>query len=158
MGKTEKSIKFNSTRFGEVEIPERNIIHAPGGIIGFAGIERYALLDPSGGESLFLWLQAVDEPDLAFIVTDPMMFVPEYAIDATEPDIEKLGIGEKKPPALFVMVTVPAGNPDNITANLLAPLLYFEEDNVIHQIVLEKTEWGLKHPLVAKPDESGGVE
>jgi len=157
MSETEKMIEFESARFGKIEIPESDIIHAPEGIIGFPRVTRYALLDPSGGQSLFLWLQAIDEPKLAFIITDPMMFVPGYAIDRAEPDLDRIGVSEKHPPALFAIVTVPPDNPDGITANLLAPLLFFEKDNLLYQIVVERANWSIKEPLMRSEgsDKSG---
>jgi len=159
MNESNPILRFHSTRFGDLEIPAGKVVEAPEGIIGFPDIKRYALLDPSAGQSLFLWLQAVDEPDLAFILANPLDFIPDYTVEASEPDLGHLDISQKSPPALFVIVTVPPNNPDNISANLLAPLLYFESDNSIHQIVLEKGDWPLRQPLLMKDDiDSGEVQ
>ena len=158
MTDTDSKISFSSSRFGSLEIPESRIIRVPEGIIGFPDITRFALLDPSKGESVFLWLQAVDNPDLAFIITDPLAFIPEYVLDLAEPDLQRLDIAAKPPPALFVIVTVPPNNPDNVSINLLAPLLYFESENSLYQIVLEKADWPIRYPLLEKmasdPDEN----
>ncbi len=157
MTEIDRLIRFSSSRFGDLAVPEDRIIKVPEGIIGFRNFNRYALLDPSGGESLFLWLQAVDEPDLAFIITNPLAFVQDYEIDTAEPDLARLGIEKRASPALFVIVTVPHDDPNNANANLIAPLVYFEDDNTLFQIVLEKSEWSLRHPLVP-PEESSDEE
>jgi flagellar assembly factor FliW len=143
-------VRFSSSRFGDIEVPADRLITVPDGIIGFPDFTRYALLDPSGGQSLFLWLHSVDSPDLAFIITDPVPFVPDYRIDASEPDLDRLALAGKEPPALFVIVTVPENDPDMISANLLAPLLFFESDSTLHQIVLEKGNWPLRYHLLAE--------
>ena len=156
MTETEPTIRFHSSRFGDLEIPESKIISVPEGIIGFPDSKRYVLLDPSGGESLFLWLHAVDKPDLAFILANPLYFVPDYGIETSEPDLKRLDLLEKSAPALFVIVTVPENNPDGINANLLAPILYFESDNSIHQIVLEKGDWPLRYPLLVQSEQASG--
>ena len=80
MNETSRTIRFNSARFGEIEILEEKVISVPEGIIGFPDFRRFALLDPSSGAGLFLWLQAIDSPDLAFVITDPTAFVPDFKI------------------------------------------------------------------------------
>lgn len=155
MTDTGEKIKFTSSRFGEIEIPEKDLIHVPEGIIGFQHLTRFALLDTSGGESQFLWLQAVDEPKLAFIITDPLIFVPGYGIDMSEPDLARIGAMQKSPPALFAIVTVPQDNPDSISANLLAPLIFFEKESLMYQVVLEKGNWPIRCPLLEYVPEAG---
>ena len=152
MSQKESILKFTSSRFGDLEIPEKRIIKAPEGIIGFPGEKRYVLLDPSGGQSAFIWLQSMDRPDLAFVLTDPSAFVSGYEISTDEPDLDRLGIMDKSTPALFVIVTVPKNDPDRINANLLAPLLYFDSEKEIYQVVLEKHDWPLRAYLLAQDD------
>ena len=159
MSEPETTLRFHSSRFGDLEIPESKTIQAPEGIIGFPDITRYVLLDPSAGQSLFLWLQAVDDPNLAFILANPLDFIPGYTLETSEPDLMRINISEKSHPALFVIVTVPQNDPDKISANLLAPILYFEDENSIYQVVLESGNWPLRQPLLADDDlDSGEVQ
>jgi len=143
-----KFIKFTSSRFGELEIPIERVISVPQGILGFPDHHRYVLLDPSDGKSLFLWLQAVDPPDLAFIVTDPLGLVPDYQIQLTEPGLACLNVEERGAPALFVIATVPKDDPEKVNVNLLAPLIYFCDENILYQIVLENSLWPIRHYLL----------
>ncbi len=152
MNETDSTISLKSSRFGDLEIPQSKLIKVPEGIIGFPDSRLYALLDPSAGDSVFLWLQAADDPDLAFIITNPLEFILDYTVDKSEPDIQRLDIAGKPPPALFVIITVPRNDPDNVTANLLAPLLYFENENILYQIVMEKADWPLRHKLLPHDD------
>jgi flagellar assembly factor FliW len=158
MTSTEPTLKFCTSRFGDIEIPEGKVIKVPDGIIGFPSYTRFALIDPSAGESLFIWLQSVENPSLAFILTDPLAIVPDYEIETSEPDIQRIDAVNKPAPALFVIVNVPPGDPDSINANLLAPLLYFESDNTLHQIVLEKKQWPLKYYILNRGEESKAGE
>jgi len=145
--------KITSSRFGELDIQDDRIIRIPGGIIGFPDFERYVLLDQSGGTSPFLWLQAVDSPDLAFVIADPLTFIPDYRIQVTEPALERLGIAEKSAPALFAIVSIPASDPRMVNVNLLAPVLYFADENTMHQVVLEQGSWPIRYYLLSQ--ESG---
>ncbi len=157
MTETQPTIRFKSSRFGDLEIPEEKVIRVPDGIIGFQEFKRYVLLDPTGGESLFLWLHCVDDPDLAFVIADPLAFVPGYRIDSSEPDIDRLNVAQKPAPALFVIVTVPPDDPDKINANLIAPLLYFESDNSLYQIILENADWPLRYFLLGEGRSDPGA-
>ena len=65
----------NTTRFGQVEIDDDRVLEFPKGLLGFARHQRYALIQPTG-ESYFFWLQAIDAPELAFVVTDPSVQAP----------------------------------------------------------------------------------
>ena len=69
-----------TTRFGAVEIDDDRIIEMPDGMIGFAE-QRFILLSPDNN-GRFFWFQSVDNPALAFVVTDPTAFVPGYECDS----------------------------------------------------------------------------
>ena len=58
-------------RFGEIEIDESRIIEMPVGIIGFED-RRFVIISPDR-YGQFFWLQSLDNPDLAFVVTDPAL-------------------------------------------------------------------------------------
>lgn len=117
------SLKFESVRFGEIEVPEEDAIEFPFGLIGLGGL-RYALLDRNPGTG-FLWLHAVEDPALALPVVDPAQFFSDFALLLTHDDQETIGIED--PAAARILVTVRAApNPLDITANLRAPLVIHE--------------------------------
>jgi flagellar assembly factor FliW len=117
------SLKFESVRFGEIEVPEEDAIEFPLGLIGLGGL-RYALLDRNPGTG-FLWLHAVDDPALALPVVDPAQFFSDFALLLTPDDQETIGIED--PATARILVTVRAApNPLDITANLRAPLVIHE--------------------------------
>src|SRR4051812_10059698 len=72
-------MEIETTRFGRLEVDEERIIVCPEGLLGFPSKKRWALIQ-SGEDNYFFWLQAVDEPSLAFVVTDPAFFRPEYRV------------------------------------------------------------------------------
>jgi len=169
MNDSEPIVRFTTSRFGEIEVSESKLVNVPEGIIGFPDYKRYAIIDPSGGDVFFLWLHAVDDPDLAFIIADPAVIKPGYAVERGESDLVRLGIDENSEFAVFVILTVPTENPDSITVNLLAPLIYLKSQNMMYQVVLEKGDWSIRHSLqvggeqgqqeeVAETNEPGEVQ
>ena len=63
-------MKVRTSRFGEVEIDPSRLLVFPHGLLGFARFRTFALLQPDD-RGVFYWLQSVEDPELAFVVTDP---------------------------------------------------------------------------------------
>ena len=72
-------MNVNTTRFGQVEVDQHRVLSFPKGLLGFPNANRFALIQP-GDEGYFFWLQSCDVPELAFVVTDPALFVPTYRV------------------------------------------------------------------------------
>src|SRR5687768_17772104 len=82
-------IEIQSTRFGTLVVDDGRIINFPNGLLGFPDHKRFALIQ-TGEENYFFWLQSVDEPNLAFVVTDPSIFFKGYEVplrDETRQDL-----------------------------------------------------------------------
>ena len=60
-------MKFVSTRFGNLDVPDGTLLTFPSGILGFPDWTRYVILDHDT-EAPFKWLHCVEQPDLAFVI------------------------------------------------------------------------------------------
>ena len=72
-------MKIETTRFGTLDVQEDQVFQFPMGLLGFADRKEFLVIDHSD-ESPFKWLQSVEEPGLAFIITDPLFFRSDYHI------------------------------------------------------------------------------
>ena len=72
-------MNIQTSRFGTLEVNAERLLSFPKGILGFPNNSKYALIQ-TGENSGFYWLQAVDRPELAFVVCDPRLFMPDYEI------------------------------------------------------------------------------
>jgi flagellar assembly factor FliW len=142
-------MKIQTRRFGELEIDETTIISFPNGVLGFPSDKRYVLLDPKR-ESALKWLQAVENPELAFVVTDPLLFKPDYQVRVFQADLQDIEVENASEVAQLVIVTVPR-DPGKMTANLKGPILVNLKNRKAKQIVLDDAEYDLKYRLL--PDE-----
>ena len=141
-------MKIHTGRFGDIEIEEKKIIHFPHGILGFPEIKRYIVLDHPGKPDIpFKWLQAVDSPDIAFLITDPRLFCPEYNPLIDESDMRELDITKPEDLAIIVIVTVPHEDPEKITANFMGPILINLKGRKAKQLVLTGKEYPVQYPL-----------
>ena len=68
------------------------------------------------------WLQAVERPFHAFVVTDPWGVNADYAPEISDADAGQLGLGSFEDARVFGILTVPR-SPSEITINLRAPVV-----------------------------------
>jgi flagellar assembly factor FliW len=141
-------LKIQTTRFGEVEVEDQSIILVQGGIIGFARYDRYMIIEHKS-ESPFFWLQAVDSPDLAFVIVDPCLFMPDYNLTLSEPILADLKAQESQEVAVHVLVTIPHGRPQEMTANLLGPLVINTQAKLARQIIVDDERYSHRHPIIS---------
>ena len=140
-------MKIQTRQFGEVDIDAEKIINMPAGIPGFKGHKRYVVLQKEETVPFFLY-QSVDDPNLSFVVLDPTKVMPEYAIERT--DFEKsVDWGfEEDEISCFVIVTIPSGNPEKMTANFMAPLVINNNKKEGFQLILQNSAYSHKQPLL----------
>ena len=90
--------------------------------------------------------------ELAFIVTDPFVFVPEYAMVLSDSERTQLKIESTESVIVRVIVTIPEVH-TKMTANLVAPLVIHQKNRLAKQIVLTSAEYDTKHPLIAQKNK-----
>ncbi len=91
-------MNVETTRFGVVDVDESRIITFPTGLLGFSSFTRYALLQPDE-DAAFFWLQCIDAPELAFVVTDPSLWVRDYQVPIRREQMDELGLDKLENPS-----------------------------------------------------------
>ena len=145
-------MKIQTSRFGEIDVDESSIISISGGLIGFPGEERFVIIRHNP-ESPFYWLQAVDGPDLAFVVVDPFIFKSDYKLDLPPALLEHLQAETRNEISVFVIVTIPVGRPEAMTANLLGPLVINTKAKLARQLVLDDRHYSHQYPIMSQQSE-----
>ncbi len=126
---------IRTSRFGELDIDPEKILLFPRGIPGFEYAKKYSLIEYKDGR--FNWLQAVDDPDLAFIVCDPAMFSLTYIVPKSI--LETLGIKKEDDLAILLIVKVDR-TAQKVIPHVQAPLLFNTATREGIQWVLDKNE------------------
>jgi flagellar assembly factor FliW len=137
-------MNVETTRFGTVDIDEDRIITFPAGLLGFSSFRRYTLLQPDE-EGIFFWLQSLDGPELAFVVTDPSLWVKDYEATIRREQMEELGLTELDDAQIFVIVN---RYDRSLTANLQGPLVVNVRNRGAMQLVLADKRWTTRHEIV----------
>lgn len=147
-------MKIETTRFGAVDVDEKKIIEMPYGMLGFPNSKRFVMFQHKEN-SPFYWYQSLDDPSLAFVITSPFLFLPDYQVDLKDAlkrmSWEEMGNGYTL--ELYVVVSIPKGSPEKMTANLIGPILINEKLCQAVQMVLYDTQYPHRFPLL-KSDEN----
>lgn len=146
-------ISINSSRFGKIEIDESMVLHMPAGILGFPKSDRYILLDHEP-DSPFKWLHSIEEPDVAFVVADPIAFFPDYDIMIKKEELATLDIEKVDDLQIMVILSI-GGDLKEMTANLQGPVIVNTINRKGRQVVLKGSKYFTKHKLFTDtPSES----
>jgi flagellar assembly factor FliW len=148
-------MEVRTTRFGVIEIADDRVITFPKGLLGFPAQKRYCLLEP-GDDACFFWLQSLDEPSLAFVITDPSLFVGDYSVPIREEQMKELSLEKLEDAQVFCIVNK---IDDQLTGNLQGPLVINTLTRVGDQLVLAEKRWTTRHPLVkvARPAQAASA-
>jgi flagellar assembly factor FliW len=144
-------VKFDTTRFGTIDVPEERMITMSRGVLGFPEKRRFCIIQHKKNTPFF-WYQSVDDPALAFVITNPWLFKPDYEVDL---DLAAQALGREKnaedvPVECYVIVTIPKGSPEKMTGNFIAPLVLDPKRREAVQIVLSDDSYSHRYPLVKK--------
>jgi len=147
-------MRINTSRFGEIDVDEQRVITFPKGMLGFPSQKQFVLIEP-GDESYFWWLQSVELPELAFVVTDPSLFVSTYNVPLRPEQMQGLGLDTLEQAQVFVIVN----KRDNLlTGNLQGPLVIHVDRRVGEQLVLSDRRFTTRVPLMDLSQAAPAVE
>ncbi|ADU64842.1 protein of unknown function DUF180 [Desulfurispirillum indicum S5] len=138
-------MKITTSRFGEITVAEEDIIRMTEPLLGFPDLKQYVLRDHSD-DTPFKWLQSLDDTTLAFVVLDPVLFKPDYAVRLSRSDVEDLQLESEESAQVYTIVVVPQ-DPKKMTANLQAPLVLNTRNNIAKQVVLNDPQYPIKYPV-----------
>jgi flagellar assembly factor FliW len=132
--------------FGELEVEEKDTITFIQGVPGFEDLTRYTRIQPERNIP-FLYLQSLEKGELSFLVTNPFLFFKEYDFQLPELAQDELQIKQPEDVEVWSIVTV---NEDytKATVNLLAPIIVNSKNQTAKQVILNDTEYKVKHELV----------
>lgn len=140
-------MKINTKLFGEIEAEEEKLLIFEMGIIGFGEYKKYMLIHETDREEKnILWLQSIDEPELALPVIDPLVLVEDYNPSVEDELIKPLGEMAQEDALVFVTLTVPS-DITKMTVNLKAPLIINAKTRKACQIIVDEESYMIKYPV-----------
>lgn len=140
-------MKVNTSRFGAVSVADTDIVEFPDGLLGFEGLKRFFIVDPAD-DTLILWLQSMDSPDVAFPVLEPKLFKADYKVRLSANELRALRIDSaaNKDTLVYCILTIPS-DVTTMTANLKAPVVVNTSAQLARQVVLQENEYSVKFSM-----------
>lgn len=142
-------MEIQTTRFGVISVDDQRIITFTKGLLGFPGQTRFALIQTSD-ENYFFWLQSTEDPNLAFVVTDPSTFFKDYEVPLREETQLELELQDSATSQVFVICNKIG---DWLTGNLLGPIVVNVANHLATQVVLTEKKWTTRQPLLKLQSE-----
>ena len=136
---------IQTSRFGEIEVEENQIIAFPSGLVGFSEDRRFVIREDDAAAP-FLWLQSVENNGLAFVMIEPHVSVSNYELELTNEHLKKLDAKNIEELRGFVLVTM-AKEIKDVTINLQGPLLFNLEKRLGLQFIIPDGKYSTRHLL-----------
>jgi flagellar assembly factor FliW len=141
----ERTIVTNLPRFGECTYLESEVISFPWGLPGFAQLRRFLVLQiaSQGG---FIWLQSLDDVKIALPLGDPWSLFEDY--DPRLPAYAKVALDLGSPEDFVLLcVVVVTENAEEMSMNLMAPIVINLKTRTGRQVMLENSEYTVRTPV-----------
>ncbi|MBP1992643.1 flagellar assembly protein FliW [Paenibacillus eucommiae] len=138
-------MKLHTSRFGEIDIETEKLLTFTQGIPGFEDKHSFIMLHPDA-EIPFSFMQSAEDGNLAFLVTDPFLYFPDYQFDLPEGIQQEVNIQQPEEIMIRSIVSI---HPDTqeFALNLLAPIIVNTKEKLGKQVILHHSSYKTKHPI-----------
>ena len=143
------AMQIATSRFGVLDALDEHLVEIQGGLLGFPDATRYVRVPVADGDG-WLWLQATDDPELAFLAITAFRFFADYDVDIPDADAEAIGLTDAADAEVLALVTVSrssSGALEGITANLLGPVVINVRTGQGRQVVLAESPYSTREPV-----------
>ncbi|GAA0368097.1 flagellar assembly protein FliW [Bacillus horti] len=147
---------IQTSRFGDIEYSEEQIIHFTKGVLGFEQNKQYLLL-PIDEKDTFYFLQSVEDAQLGFFVVNPFLFYADYDFELPIAAVEELNVSSPND-VQIVCILSSTNSLKESTMNLKAPIVLNIANKKAMQVVLENVGYLIKHPLFPDQDETENLK
>jgi flagellar assembly factor FliW len=134
-------------KLGPLQIPEDQILNFSQGLLGLNDYQRYALLAPPETAPFHL-LQCLDSPEVALLVAEPTSLVDKFPLNRIHSALEELKVRSPEELRVLVPLRIPPGQPLEVTANLVSPILINPKRRLGKQVVLENPQYSHRYRLL----------
>jgi flagellar assembly factor FliW len=132
-------------RFGDLDYRDQDVIQLPDGLLGMPTLTRWLILD-MGEDVPLKWFQSLDRADFGFPVTEPYFYHDDYAVDVPDAVRRRLDTRATEDLTTLIITTIHEGG-EQVTGNLVAPLVLDSESRRGAQLVLDGDHYSLRQDI-----------
>jgi len=150
-------MKVKTRICGEIEVKDDKVVDMVGGLIGFETLKKFVLIndDDEKDKKGVMWLQSVENGDIALPTMDPSIVYSSYKPSIPEEILAGLGDFDKDEYLILVALTVPKKIED-MSVNLKAPIIIDVDTLNACQVIIDNEDCPVKYPIydILKKKES----
>ena len=98
-----------------------------------------------------MWLQSTENPNLCFILFDPLEFCSDYRVTVADEDVDVLDMEDDNDAKFYVIAVIPENNME-ATVNLKSPIIINTKNNKAAQVIAAD-DYPIKFPVFAKKED-----
>ena len=139
-------------KFGTVTYSEADVFVFPWGLPGFEALRSFLILALQSQDQV-LWLQSLEETNIALPVADPWAFFPDYEPKLPAFAVLSLDLAAPEDFTTLAVVVIPESGP--LFMNLMAPVVVNLKTRVARQIALESGNYSVATQVPMSAPEPG---
>lgn len=132
--------------YGDLEYTKEDLFFFPDGLFGFTELKYYLPLCMNEEDDAFLLLQSTEEPEIAFIVINPVFLCPDYAPNLTSQELSYLEVADCEELSYFSICVLKTPYTES-TVNLKCPIAINPTTHKGLQVIMENCPYGYRHKL-----------
>ncbi|MBR3731216.1 MAG: flagellar assembly protein FliW [Spirochaetales bacterium] len=136
----------NTKAFGPTEVSEQQRLTCDDGLLGFNDIHSFYLIDYPDPNTPFYLLQSDEHTEIAFVLIDPTLIMPDYQLSVSDKDLRQIGVENPSDVLYFSIVTI-YDNPQDSTVNLLGPIMINKKNHKAKQMISQNDDYSVRYPL-----------
>jgi len=137
------------------ELKPETIFSFPNGIPAFEDIKQYVFLTNENVRP-FMFMQALNTSNLSFVCIDSFMICPGYEVQIPESVVEFIKFDQPEDALILSFVTLKPEIED-ITANLMSPIVINTKNLLGQQIIPEQSRFPVRYKIWESIEERSSV-
>lgn len=135
-------------RFGEFTYAESEVVNFPWGLPGFPTLRRWLILQLDTQPN-FVWLQSLENLDVAMPAADPFAIFEGY--DPVLPAYTFISLAIREASDFLLLGVVIVGeNAEEMTMNLACPIVLNLRTRHARQVMVDNTDYSMRAPIPRK--------
>ena len=144
-------MRFETARFGSVEVADDKILRFEYGLPGFPDCTQFIVMDHDK-ETPLKWLQCVDRPEVAFLVVEPEQVMSAYEVEVPETVLTLLGWDKDDDVSDLAVFVILHAEDAELSANLRAPIVVNIGKRLAFQLILDDMTTPLRYRIAPEGD------
>ncbi|MCL1905659.1 MAG: flagellar assembly protein FliW [Clostridiales bacterium] len=139
-------MEIDTLRFGPLQVDEKKLLRFKSGLPGLEDCAEFAILQFEESNPLH-WLQSTQRPEVCLPIINAFAICPGYAFDISDEDVEELALNGPEDVYVVSVVLIPERDIEQMTANLVAPIIINHRSGSAKQIIINSGEYNVRFPV-----------